>query len=201
MFVGFSNFDRGCLSDAYLEVAPADTALILVLGFGHNDAPGRPPNSVLTAGALSRVTEGVRLWRTQPNSTLAVSGAALYRTLSHAQAMKNMSLVLGVPEENITMFDETLDTADEIRTAARYIKNSKPNEQERLVVVSSATHLPRAALMLQRESVMHTMAPTDYLAGNAPWYRFGSGALYSFDRAVHEWVGMAWYKIRVLFRS
>ena len=184
--------------------APADTALILVLGFGHNYAPGRPPNSVLTAGALSRLTEGVRLWRTQQESTLAVSGAGLSQTISHAQAMKNMALVLGVPEKKIIMFEDTRDTADEIRTAVVSFDKPDFTEQGRLVVVSSATHLSRVALMLkglmsEGENVVYTLAPTDYLAADkATWYGAGSSALYRFDRAVHEWVGMLWYQIRHL---
>jgi len=176
--------------------APSDTALILVLGYGHNYAPGRPPNSVLTAGALSRLTEGVRLWRSQPQSMLAVSGAGLNQAISHAQAMKNMALFLDVPEEKITLFEHTRDTANEIRTALEYLDDRALNEPGRLVVVSSATHLPRAALMLEGKNIDHSMAPTDFLAGNASWYGSGSSALYILDRAVHEWVGMLWYKIR-----
>jgi uncharacterized SAM-binding protein YcdF (DUF218 family) len=192
-----SNFFIARLENRYepLLAAPDDTGLILVLGYGHHDADDRPPNSILSASALSRITEGVRLWKTMPDATLAVSGAGLYGAMSHAQAMKNMALALSVPEAKITTFEKARDTADEIATAARSVTNLPDIEAQRLVVVSSATHLPRAALMLAGKEVTFTMAPTDYLAGNAPWYRAGSGSLHHFDRALHEWVGMFWHRL------
>lgn len=182
-----------------LQELPADTALTLVLGYGHHEAQGRPPNSVLAAGALSRLVEGVRLWQTAPATTLALSGAGLYGTISHAKAMKDAAVALGVPAERLITFDQTRDTADEIDAATAWINRHSPNDR-RLVVVSSATHLPRAALMLDNKRQPYAMAPTDFLAGYSPWYRASSTYLNQFDRAVHEWVGMLWYHLRHSFQ-
>lgn len=193
-----SNYFVTRLENQYppLSEAPVDTGLILVLGYGHNDADDRSPNSVLTAGALSRIMEGVRLWQTRPESTLVVSGAGFPGKMSHAQAMKNMALAAGVPDNSILTFDHTRDTAEEIKSAAIVIEQrTAANNKDRLVVVSSATHLPRAALMLKDHEVIYTMAPTDYLAGDAPWYWASSFALNNFDRALHEWVGMLWHRL------
>ncbi|MEM7258711.1 MAG: ElyC/SanA/YdcF family protein [Pseudomonadota bacterium] len=185
-----------------LQQAPADTKLILVLGYGHNEAPGRSPTSILAAGALSRLVEGIRLWRTRPASTLVLSGAGVYGKISHAQVMKAAALSLGVPERSIITFDNTLDTADEISAAIQLMGELRQSETStaRLVVVSSATHLPRASLMLNHRSVDYSMAPTDYLADDSPWYRAGSSGIYHFDRALHEWVGMLWHSIQQIVR-
>lgn len=192
-----SNYFVSKLESHYpvLSNAPNDTKLILVLGWGHNEAPNRPPNSILAAGALSRLTEGVRLWQTQPDAVLAVSGAGLYGDISHAQAMKHMALVSGVPEASIITFDTSRDTAEEIESAVSYIKNNSTRDRQRLVIVSSATHLPRAALMIDDKGIAYSMAPTDFLVGNSPWYRAGSDSVYYFDRALHEWVGMLWHRL------
>lgn len=200
-----SNYFVSMLEDRFpiLQTAPPDTGLILVLGWGNSDGENRPPNSVLRATALSRLAEAVRLWNTKPDAKFAVSGAALYSPVSHAEAMRDMAIVFGVPKEKIVVFDRTLDTSDEIKTAMEYLDktNVQSTDQDklsatRLVVVSSATHLTRAAIMLDHHQAIYTVAPTDFLTGKSPWYRFSSLALDNLDRAVHEWVGILWFRLR-----
>ena len=174
---------------------PADTGLILVLGSGHMYEPGRPANSVLMATALSRLSEGVRLWKTSPDVFLALSGARFRSEISQAEAMKNMALQLGVAEDRILLFDQTRDTEEEV-IAAQQALGDLPAQKQRLVVTSSASHLPRAALMLERMGVNYSMAPTDFVTVDAPWYRPDAYFLRNLDRAIHEWVGMLWYRLR-----
>lgn len=192
-----SNYFVSQLEDRFpvLQQLPDDTAIVIVLGYGHNHVAGRPVNSILTAGALSRLTEGVRLWKTHTDSMLVVSGAAFRSPVSHAQVMMDMAIDLGVPANKIIRFDHTRDTAEEIQSAVGTLSEIK-NNGNRLVVVSSATHLPRTEIILKPHQVPYTMAPTDYLANDYPWYLPGSGSLYHLDRVVHEWVGMLWFKIK-----
>lgn len=183
---------------AYLQTLPADTAAVLVLGNGHIFAEERAPNARLMGTALSRISEAVRLWHTQPESLLITSGASHRSPISHARAMADMARQLGVPAERIVELDTTRDTIDEI-TAAAALVNQLPatsGMSPRLVVVSSATHLPRAALMLKNSGITYSLAPTDYLELDAPWYRLDGYFLYSADRAIHEYVGMLWYRLR-----
>ena len=239
-----SNAIVGQLEHRYpiLPTAPADTQAILVLGYGHMYTPERPANSVLMAGALSRLSEGVRLWKTRPESVLILSGAKFRSEISHAEAMQRMALELGVPKEKTLLLVNTRDTEDEIIAAVQYLRQISANGQSvkqdaatsdamsatgntaeddstadnstadnstedngtedngsltgRLIVTSSATHLPRAALMLARQQVNYSLAPTDFLVLDAPWFRLDSYFLRNLDRAIHEWVGMAWYRWR-----
>ncbi len=192
-----SNYFISQLEDRFpvLQQLPDDTGIVMVLGYGHNYVAGRPVNSMLTASALSRLTEGVRLWKTQPESMLVVSGTAYRSPVSHAQVMMDMAIDLGVPANQIIRFDHTRDTAEEIQSAVRTLSEIE-NTGHRLVVVSSATHLPRAETMLKPHKVPYTMVPTDYLANDYPWYLPGSGSLYHLDRVVHEWAGMLWFKLK-----
>ncbi|MBX2878845.1 MAG: YdcF family protein [Granulosicoccus sp.] len=204
-----SNAFVGTLENRFpvLPEAPADTVLILVLGAGHMYEKDRPPNSVLTAIALSRLTEGVRLWKTMPKARLALSGAAFRSPVSHARTMQSMALQLGVSEENIILFEHTRDTEDEINAAIEALSNINAsqsasditaNASGRLVIASSAIHLPRAALMLEDHSIAYDMAPTDFLSVDGPWYRPDAFFLNNLDRSIHEWIGMAWYRLRRL---
>lgn len=200
-----NQFSSG-LEDQYpvLLVAPTDTAMILVLGSGHIYVEGRPANSVLMSIALARITEGVRLWKTKKEAYLAVSGYNFDDTISHAYAMQQMAVSLGVPAAKIVLFDQTRDTEEEIVSALEMLKSLDQTEKmieqaelgrRRLVVASSAAHLPRAAMMLERHDALYSMAPTDFLTAEAPWYHAGSYFLRTLDQVLHEWVGMAWFRL------
>ena len=188
-----------------LQEAPADTAMILVLGGGHLYKHGRPANSILSATALSRLTEGVRLWKSRPESYLVLSGAKFRSEISHASAMRQMATKLGVPNEKILLLEQTRDTEEEIEAALKMADEllqtgafRLPDETiaTRLVVTSSATHLPRAAGILEGRSAVYSMAPTDFVTADVSWFRSHSSFLSNMDRALHEWVGMAWYRLR-----
>jgi len=68
---------------------PAATKAIAVLGYAHLEYPTRSATSVLTAGALSRLSEAVRLWHLAPESKLVVSGGYMWgeSNFTHAEAM------------------------------------------------------------------------------------------------------------------
>jgi len=184
--------------------APDDTALILVLADGHIWTDERPANTVMKAIALSRITEGVRLWKTMPNAMLATGGAKFNSPVAHAEAMNRFATEQGVPPEKTVQFPGARDTSDEIDAAMDYIKHQMPdspsNNGQRLVVVSSAVHLARTELMLQEHGALYTMAPTDFLAVTAPWYRLSGYYLDNANRTMHEYVGMAWLQLQYLFK-
>lgn len=190
-----------------LQQVPDDTGLILVLGYGHviadANASDRPINTLLYPVALSRLTEGVRLWRAANRSEmaevkLAVSGAApVPGTTSHAEMMSRMALELDVPKSSIVRFDNTLDTEFEIKTAKDWLAANNMADR-RLIVVSTAMHLPRAAMLLDKHDVKYTMAPTEFTISDTGWNIPSAGTLYTLDRALHEYVGMAWYRIKAV---
>lgn len=181
-----------------LQQVPDDTGLILVLGYGHVIADDKPINSLLYPVALSRLTEGVRLWKAANGVKLAVSGAApVPGTTSHAEMMFRMALELGVPQISIVRFDHTLDTEFEIKSALDWLAANNMADR-RLVVVSTAMHLPRAAMLLEQYDAKYSMAPTEFTISNTGWNIPSAGTLFTFDRAMHEYVGMAWYRIKAL---
>jgi len=172
-----------------LAQPPANTSAIAVLGYGHIEQPHRAPNSVLVGGALSRLSEAARLWHLAPEAKLVVSGGFVWgdSSYTHAEAMANAAVQLGVDEEKIILLKDNRDTAEE---ASRMRELAS---QGRLVLVTSATHMPRAMRLFRQLGVRPTAAPTDYLAAPAQWWRFSAGYLYNADRALHEYVGMLWH--------
>lgn len=181
-----------------LAVAPEDTGLILVHGFGHVVSDQLPINTQLRPVSLSRLTEGVRLWKTKPDTILALSGASpVPGTPSHAEKMHEMALILGVPEEKIIRFDEAFDTEDEINSAVLWLQNKRPDS--RLVAVSTAMHLPRSEILLGNHAVKYALAPTEFIVSNQALNLPSAYAVLSVDRALHEWTGILWYRLKILF--
>ncbi len=184
-----------------LQSLPEDTGIILILGEGHQYRQGRPPNSMLSATSLSRVTEGIRLWKTQRDSHFVTSGVGLYGESSNAESAANFALENGVPVDLIHQFDTAHDTEEEIRLAVDLLRKQYPESNSRLLIVSSATHLARAEQLVQPFNVAYTLAPTDFLATDMPWYRLGGGNLHNSDRALHEYVGMLWLWIKRQYQA
>ncbi len=186
-----SNAFVGSLEDQYppLQRPPASTSAIAVLGYGHSSQPMRSPNSVLMAGALSRLSEAVRLWYLAPQAKFVVSGGYMMNdnSYTHAEAMARAAIQLGVREENIIQLRDGRDTAEEASLMRELARKG------RLVVVTSATHMPRAIGLFKRQGVRAVAAPSDYLVVNSPWWRFSAYYLHNADRALHEYVGMLWY--------
>jgi len=183
-----------------LRVAPNDTALILVLADGHIWAENRPSNTVIKAIGLSRITEGVRLWKTNNVAMLATSGEKFDSPITHAKVMNNVAIEQGVALEKTIQFPSTRDTQDEVRAAVDYIRNEHTGNNRRIVVVSTAVHLARIDLMLQDKDIPYTLAPTDFIALGAPWHRFNGYFLENANRVLHEYVGILWFKIRRTFK-
>ena len=181
-----------------LSVAPEDTGLILVHGSSHIVSDQLPTNTQLTPVALSRLTEGVRLWNTKPDTIIALSGATpVPGTASHAEKMHQMALLLGVPEEKIIRFDEARDTEAEINSAVLWLEEKKPGS--RLVAVSTAMHLPRSELLLTYHNIKYALAPTEFIVSEVAVNLPSVYSVLSVDRALHEWIGILWVRLKKFF--
>ena len=69
----------------------------------------------------------------------------------------------------------------------------------RVLLVTSALHMPRSMATFRKAGVRVFPAPTDFevvqspAAGTYPWLP-GSEAFWQSGRAIHEYIGIAWYR-------
>jgi uncharacterized SAM-binding protein YcdF (DUF218 family) len=87
------------------------------------------------------------------------------------------------------------DTKDE----ARLIKNIVGND--RFVLVTSASHMPRSMALFKKLGMQPIPAPTDYWVkerqGISPAMFFpSSNGLRKAERAFYEYLGLAWANLR-----
>ena len=171
---------------------------IMVLGMGLSADTHRPPAARFSDEALQRIIEGVRLHRWLTNSTLLVSvaGPAVSKR-DKEQVLGELLLVLGMGTNAAQVCAEARDTEDEIAWCQRLAGTN------RVLLVSSASHLPRAMLLARNYRLDAVAAPSGYLVDTVtqsswtPDRLFSSSVnLYNSERAIHEYLGLAWEKLR-----
>jgi len=115
---------------------------IIVLG-SPADSDGNP-----TPVQLSRVTEAVREYERGVAPRLILTGGSTDHGYVEAQVMARAAEALGVPASSIFPEPEALDT---IHNACNSMRIMQEHGWKSAEVVSSPSHLPRAALIFSRE--------------------------------------------------
>ncbi|HFZ1710328.1 TPA: envelope biogenesis factor ElyC [Citrobacter sedlakii] len=171
---------------------------IVVLGGGYTWNPEWAPSSNLISNSLPRLNEGIRLWRANPGSKLIFTGAhALTNPVSTAEAGARVAESLGVPRADIITLEQPKDTEEEALAVKRAIGNAP------FLLVTSASHLPRAMIFFQRVGLDPLPAPANQLAIDSPlnpWeYALPSPVwLMHSDRVGYETLGRIWQWLKGL---
>jgi uncharacterized SAM-binding protein YcdF (DUF218 family) len=169
---------------------------IIILGGGHGDSPELSRINQLSSAALTRLAEGVRLFRQlPPDSRFVVSGHAGEGKTTHAQVLAEAAISLGVPADRILRFDTARDTHDEV-TALRSLVGDAP-----VAVVTSAWHMPRTQKLCQGAGLHAVPCPADFMlkpgaATGASLLLFDLGSLERSTKAIHEYLGLVWSSLR-----
>ena len=169
------------------DAVPA-AAFIVVLGGGYLPRDEVPITAELNADGLARIVEGVRLARQLPQATLIVSGGAPAGTTPSAHGYAVLALDLGIDRARVIVHDTPHDTAEEARAIAARIG------REPFLLVTSASHMPRAMRRMEAAGALPVPAPTAHQAVPSTFNLWkilptGSG-MSKTERAVHEYVGL-----------
>lgn len=170
---------------------------ILLLGGGIS--PGIP--GVKTANAheaFDRIIHAARLYHDGLAPRVIVCGGTALRdhypsAQSEAAAMKDMLILMGLPASAIITEDQSLTTRQNMSLTAEILKNQAISG--RLALVTSATHMPRAAATAQRASLEIDAFPTDWTEPRAlrpiamRWLP-NAQALEESERALKEWLAL-----------
>lgn len=160
---------------------------IVVLAGGYSSDPSVDLLSRLDEGTLARLTEGILLYKEVPGCKLLLSGGPP----NQAESMAKAALALGVKEQDIVLETESKNTEQEAIFIAPTVGKTP------FVLVTSASHMPRAMGLFRKLGMNPIAAPTDYLAKGRlrlePDNVFpGYYGLYESERAVYEYLGITW---------
>jgi uncharacterized SAM-binding protein YcdF (DUF218 family) len=211
---------------AAVGVLPVGNALFLPLEERFppwNPARGTPTGIIVIGGAINsdrsaargrvslnesaeRVTEVVGLALRYPNARIVFAGgnSNLFSGPPEADFALRFFESLGLPRDRITVEAQSRDTAENAVFAKRLIA---PKPGERWLLVTSASHMPRAIGAFRQAGFPVEAYPVNYQTdGWEDLWKFSSalmGGINNMDRAVHEWLGLLAYwatgRIPVLF--
>jgi len=168
--------------------------VVHVLGGGHMESKRFAGGAQLSSSSLARVVEGIRVAQLYPDARLVFSGYAGYIGVNkqpNAEVAKAVAVSLGIDEERIDLLTEAKDTREEAIDVEDFV------HEGRLILVTSASHMPRAVTIFKQESLNPIPAPTYFLGAEEtsnffPTYR----ALQKTERYVYEQVGLAWVALK-----
>jgi len=144
-----------------LETGKLNTNLrynILVLGGGMGYDDRLPATSLLEPVMLVRLVEGIRVYRTLPNSILITSGYSSIGKKPQAEVAQEAAVLLGVDSSRTRHQSKPSTTMEEAAEYVRVFGREAP-----LVLATSATHMPRAVYFFKKAGVKTIYpAPTFY---------------------------------------
>ena len=169
---------------------------IVVLGGGHVSDPKVPVTSQISPGSLIRLTEGVRLYRKFPGSRIVLAGGAVFDPVPEVETEAKVAEIMNVNRHDLVLEKLSKDTEDQ----AQFIKNIVGND--RFVLVTSASHMPRSVALFKKVGLDPIPAPTNHRlferqGGLRPEdFIPSTRGLSKAENAIYEYLCMAWSKMR-----
>jgi uncharacterized SAM-binding protein YcdF (DUF218 family) len=134
--------------------------VLIVLGYPA-DADGNP-----TPVELARVTEAVNEYERGVAPRMIMTGGPAHNKYVEAEVMARVAEAQGIPAGAIVLEPTARDT---IQNACDSLKIMQRHGWESAEVVSSATHLPRAGLILSRLPLKWRTHAAPALEPDGPW--------------------------------
>ncbi len=159
---------------------------IVVLGGGINEKGSLRPTTEPSSYSRNRTTCGVDLYQQGYAPTLVLTGGdgRIFGTgPQEAVEMKRWAVRLGVPMSAIKIDTEARNTYENATGTKQLLGPSA------ILLVSSASHLPRAVPVFTKQGFRVTPAPCDYVARHLPQESWDDSDLFDFlpnETALHH---------------
>ncbi|MFC3325040.1 YdcF family protein [Mesorhizobium cantuariense] len=223
MLVGRSRLGRVCIIMSVLLLAicgwsPLGPAALIVLEnrFPQPVIDGPVTGIVLLGGAVDthisgdrgtlamneageRLTATVDLSRRYPDARIFLSGGLGHidgaGNLTESQVARDILVSLGVVPQRIDMEERSRNTCENGTESAASVQ---PKPGERWLLVTSASHMPRAVGCFRAAGFNVTPYPVDYRTRGPADLKHPTGSiavgLAATDLAAHEWFGLLTYR-------
>ena len=189
------------------EVPSSDVAVVLG---GGTEANLYPRPSVEVNGAGDRVLYAARIFQSGKVEHLLLSGGEitwLQDTQSTpADEMAALLLELGVPSEALWLEDQSKNTYENALFSVEILKD---NAVDKVLLITSAIHMPRAVALFQKQGVEVIPLPVDYsvtqndtTSNNQDWigqllgWLPSAGNLNTSTNALKEYLGLLVARLR-----
>jgi uncharacterized SAM-binding protein YcdF (DUF218 family) len=186
------------LEDRYPRPSwPARVDGILVLGSGFDTALLRARGAPQANGGAYRLEAGFAAARHYPRARLVFSGgsgALGGAPFSEAETARVIFAELGQNPKQLTLESRSRNTYENLFFSRALVK---PRQGEVWLLVTSAMHMPRAMAVARKLNWPMLPWPSDYITAPRQGHDLleFNGNLGLLDYAVHEWIGLAVYRM------
>jgi uncharacterized SAM-binding protein YcdF (DUF218 family) len=177
-------------TDAQIQEARA--TVVLSGGLAVNAL--EPERPLLSRLSLVRTVVAVRLhkrFHAGPLIFAGGSGEPLAPGLDEGGAMRDLAVELGVPPEEVITEGRSRTSGESARLTAALLE---PRGIRRILLVTSAYHLPRSVRLFRRQGLEVVPYPAEFLSRPRSFQLRSFvpvlGRLYVVDTALHEYFGM-----------
>lgn len=176
---------------------PAHVDGILVLGSGFDSALLRQRHAPQTNAGSYRLVEGLAAARRYRDARLVFTGGSgmLGGSLfPEADTARYVFIELGQDPKRMILESRSRNTYENILFSKTLVK---PRQGEVWLLATSAMHMPRAMAVSRKLDWPMTPWPTDFMTGAQTGRDIWeiSGNFSYLDYVVHEWIGLAAYRI------
>jgi uncharacterized SAM-binding protein YcdF (DUF218 family) len=196
-----SDMALGSLEWQYPPLAddPVDASAIVVLSGGISLPNARRSRAELNSDSVYRCLHAAEVYRRGPPRLVVVSGGKVDPSSpgpTLAEAMRGFLAELGVRNSDLVIEDKSRTTYENAVESGRLLKERGVTK---IILVTGATHMPRALAVFRGQGIETSAAPCHFRA--APFehdlYDFlpSPSAARGFQDALHEWIGIIWYRL------
>jgi uncharacterized SAM-binding protein YcdF (DUF218 family) len=161
--------------------------IVVLSGYAKRDKL-RPLTSEVNSATAFRTLEAIRLLRVIPEAGILIPGGGDVPKIT-----KDLFVALGTPLEKVSIEDKSGNTYENAINVKKRV-GDRP-----FILVTSAGHMPRAMGVFHKLGMKPTPAPTHYMSAgdySATTYLPSPIYLSYSDFAIHEYIGILWYRLR-----
>jgi uncharacterized SAM-binding protein YcdF (DUF218 family) len=188
------------LEDRFARPVPPPEAVtgVVVLGGAVEQQLTEARGIPALNGAAERMTEAVALARRYPQARIVFTGgssAIVPGGPTEADTARRLFADLGLPPERLVFEDESRNTWE---NAVLTRRAAEPRPGETWLLVTSASHMPRAMGCFRQAGWQVTPWPVNYTTARDPalWWQWPFPTrLNHAEWALREWVGLVAYRL------
>jgi uncharacterized SAM-binding protein YcdF (DUF218 family) len=160
---------------------------VVVLAGAIISDPNIPATSQLNSSSISRMVEGIIIYRKNPGSKIIFSGESV------APVMGRIAVEMGVGRNDIIIEAKSRDTNNEAKMLKSIVG------EEKFILVTSASHMLRSMIIFKGHGMNPIPAPAEFLVKEKglDLYSFfpGATALKKAEKALYEYLGLVSNKL------
>ena len=192
------------------ETIPSAGAMVLL---GGGTAPAEYPRSMVEVNSAGdRVLYAAQLYKEGAAPKILLSGGRIdwlesEQESSPAHEMAELLKLMGVPPEALWLQERSRNTYEDALYSAQILKEKGI---KRILLVTSARHMPRSVALFEKQGLQVVPLPTDYSVTQAGWEEMlhpdleafliglvpGGSSLAATTGALKEYLGMLVYALQ-----